>query len=112
MGVGTNKKNIDEWVDDIFNAYVKRDDGLLRKDEFVRFVKQTFKTTGSPYQPTDTDLHALFQMLNLVQGKADKPCMYLFLKDLAYVRPPYYDMIEPETDEEIQPVKMKELVKK
>ena len=57
IGIGTNKKNIDEWVNEIWQNYVKKDDDLLRKDEFSRFVKNCFRITHTTFVPTDTELN-------------------------------------------------------
>lgn len=51
MGVGTNSKNISEWVNEIWQYYVKKNDELLRRDEFIKFVKNMFRATSMDYQP-------------------------------------------------------------
>lgn len=90
MGVGTNYDNIRDWVEEIWQYYVRKDDQLLRKVEFERFVKSIFRVTKSTYEPKDSEMNQLFNMIDLKFGKADKKSMGKFLKSLSRTQPPVY----------------------
>ena len=79
---------INDWLNEIWDNYVKKDDKLLRKNEFIKFVKTIFKMSNSIYEPTDRELNTLFSMIGLEYGKATKEKMYIFLKNLSKVQPP------------------------
>jgi len=49
IGVGTDPDNINDWVNEIWLNYVKKDDKMLRKVEFSKFVKNIFRITNSIY---------------------------------------------------------------
>ena len=85
LGIGTNPETINDWVNEIWDNYVKKDDKMLRKYEFVKFVKTVFKMTNSSYEPSDRDLNTLFDMIGLEWGKASKEKMYEFLLNLSKV---------------------------
>ena len=94
IGIGTDPENINDWVNEIWLNYVQRDDQLLRKVEFSKFVKNIFRITQSQYVATDFQINNLFMMIkNMNEGKATRPGMAEFLKDLSRVQPPahYYD---------------------
>lgn len=72
IGVGTDPDNINDWVNEIWQNYVKREDKLLRKVDFAKFVKNIFRITNSIYEPTDRNINKLFEMIKLKEGKADR----------------------------------------
>ena len=53
IGVGTDPENINDWINEIWLNYVKKDDKVLRKVEFSKFVKNIFRITNSMYSPKD-----------------------------------------------------------
>ena len=57
IGVGTDPDNINDWVNEIWLNYVKKDDKMLRKVEFSKFVKNTQSsglTVSSPANRSNT----------------------------------------------------------
>ena len=87
LGVGRDRRTIDDWVNEIWINYVRKDD-MLRKDEFAKFVKTVFKMTNSTYEPTSRQINNLFEMIKLDWGQASKKSMFVFLKNLSRAKPP------------------------
>jgi len=85
IGVGVDPDNINDWVNEIWLNYVKKDDKMLRKVEFSKFVKNIFRITNSIFVPKDRQINDLFIMIKLEEGKATKENMFIFLRDLSRV---------------------------
>jgi Ca2+-binding EF-hand superfamily protein len=46
MGVGLDQRNINEWIEDIWESFDRDGNGSIDKYEIKNFVDQTFKTAG------------------------------------------------------------------
>jgi len=80
-----------EWVEDIWAAYAlhQKKDGLLRRHEFERFVKNTFKMATFQYKFNAHNFAEMYMTkIKLTDGKIDKPEMEEFLRSLKFVIPP------------------------
>ena len=85
IGVGSNDENLAEWVEDIWAAYAlhSKKDGLMRRHEFERFVKNTFKMATFQYKYNQKLFNEMYMTkIKLTDGKIDKPDMEAFLRSL------------------------------
>ena len=89
MGVGTDKENIEDWVDDIWNSYDRDNNGSIDKTEIRRFLDQTFQTAGVVVEYTDDDFDELYEKIDITEdGLVSKAEMRNFLKKLGSKKMP------------------------
>ena len=57
MGVGSDPETLQKCVDDIWNKYATGDKErcMLKRSEFLKFVKATFKQSTFKYKVRDHD---------------------------------------------------------
>ena len=58
--MGTDIKNINQWVDDIWETYDFNDDGNIDKREIKKFVDQTLEKVNLKFDYCEFDLDDFF----------------------------------------------------
>mmetsp|Transcript_6639 Transcript_6639/g.10671 ORF Transcript_6639/g.10671 Transcript_6639/m.10671 type:complete len:116 (+) Transcript_6639:238-585(+) len=61
MGVGTSAKNIEEWIEDIWDSFDRDNNGSIDKREIQKFLDQTFEAAGMKLQYTQDDFDELYE---------------------------------------------------
>lgn len=90
-------------MDDIWDVYAlhSKKDGLIRRHEFERFVKNTFKMATFQYKYDQKLFNEMYMTkIKLTDGKIAKPDMEEFLRSLQFVIPPNIQLITEQTNEE------------
>ena len=79
-GVGKNKAVINEWIDDIWEAYELGEEDHLQEREIKLLIDQTFKRVNAKIKYTDKDVGDIYNQIDVVKdGSISKPEMRLWL---------------------------------
>lgn len=110
LGVGSNEENIRDWIKEIWKNYAiaarTKKDGYLRRHEFLRFVKNSFKAATFTYKFTEDEFCQLYKRFALLDGKINKFAMYKFLEDLKNAAPPDISIGTEEAGSQIDHMRM------
>jgi hypothetical protein len=89
MGVGIDQRNINEWVEDIWESFDRDGNGSIDKYEIRGFLDQTFKTAGMRINYTEDDFDLFWRAVDLTgDGLVSRAEMRNFLEKLGKQDPP------------------------
>jgi hypothetical protein len=87
-GIGTDKDNINQWVEDIWETYDLNDDGNLDKREIKKFIDQTLAKINVHYPYDEFDLDDFFRDVDLTHsGMISRPELRNFFRKLGAKEP-------------------------
>lgn len=89
MGVGIDQRNINEWIEDIWESFDRDGNGSIDKKEIRNFIDQTFKTAGIRLKYKEEDFEAFYRTIDLTEdGLVSRAEMRNFLERLGRMEPP------------------------